>query len=62
MKDVLASESPSPCLLRYQFSLFYFLGLFGRSIDNAAATDDLVERLMILSRRALPGCSQLPFS
>merc|ERR1719160_2411829 len=33
----------------YQFSLFYFLGLFGRSIDNAASTDDFIERLMILS-------------
>merc|ERR1719460_886210 len=33
----------------YQFSLFYFLGLFGRSIDNAEQTDDLIERLMILS-------------
>merc|ERR1719460_2347858 len=33
----------------YQFSLFYFLGLFGRSIDNAAQSDDLIERLMILS-------------
>merc|ERR550514_2092875 len=32
----------------YQFSLAYFLGLFGRSISAAQQADDLTERLMIL--------------